>query len=80
MNDPAGWNKILSATAREFSKEFTSPADKDLTEDREAIAAAVRNASSKTPEAPDEDARRREIRGMSDPELLAEKRKLGGGF
>ena len=70
--------KILTATAKEFSKEFAVKEDRDLSEDKEAIASAVRSASTKAPEpAPDEAARRREIAGMTDQELRQLKRSLG---
>lgn len=76
-SNPAQWNKILSATAKEMAKEFAT-VDKDLSEDKEAIASAVRSASTKVPEAQqDEASRRKEIAGMSDQELRAEKRRLG---
>lgn len=42
------WKKVLS---REFAREHSNRADKAATEDREAVTAAVKGASTKAPEA-----------------------------
>lgn len=77
-SNPSGWNKILSATAKEFSREYAPKVDQDLSDDKEAIASAVRSASTKAPEAQQDEAeRRQQIRTMSDEELRKEKRKHG---
>lgn len=46
--NPEGWNKILTSLSREFAKEMKRP-DQAATEDREAVTAAVRGASSNAP-------------------------------
>lgn len=78
-SNPSQWNKILNAKAKELSTEFTPQVDRELSDDKEAIASAVRSASTKAPEPPEDEAKsRQKIRQMSDQELRALKRSLGG--
>lgn len=53
FQDPTTWNRVLKAAAKEFAKEFEGP-DPGLTKDRDAVASAVRSASTAKP-APTED-------------------------
>lgn len=65
--------RLTATMAREFHKEFSgSSVDGRATEDREAVTAAVRGASTKAPEgkAPD-------YSKMTDAEFAKEKEKLG---
>lgn len=48
--DPKGWNKVLKAAAKSIQKEFSGLPDKQLTDDRAAVTAAVRGASKTTVE------------------------------
>lgn len=54
-NQPQAFQKILAAVGREFQKKHGTMPDRQATEDREAVTAAVRGASTKAPEgkAPD---------------------------
>jgi hypothetical protein len=50
--DPRTWDRWQKAIGKEFAKEVASSRiDKAATEDREAVTAAVRGASTKAPEA-----------------------------
>lgn len=52
-NKPREWSQIKSALGREFKKKWDKIPDRAVTEDREAVAAAVRGASTKaSPEPP----------------------------
>ena len=55
FSDPAGWNRILKGIAQEAKKEFKDLPDKAMTNDRNAVEAAVRGASSTKAEAPEVD-------------------------
>lgn len=48
--DPKAFNRIVDRLSRDFAKEYANRPDRNVTEDREAVAAAVRGASTKTPE------------------------------
>lgn len=54
-NNPKQFQKVVGSLAKSFEKRFGSLPNKEATEDREAVAAAVRGASTKSPEgrAPD---------------------------
>lgn len=47
---PAQFAKILRGLHKELAQEFSKQPDKQVTEDRDAVAAAVRGASTKAPE------------------------------
>lgn len=47
--NPRQWNRIKSELGREFKKKFDRVPDRAVTEDREAVVAAVRGASTKAP-------------------------------
>lgn len=49
-NDPAAWTGVLKGVAKSLRSEFATTIDRDASEDRAAIEAAVRGASTKTPE------------------------------
>lgn len=70
-SNPAAFKKVVSALGREFAKYGKVP-DKNATDDREAVTAAVRGASTKAPEGKAPDYSR-----MSDAELAKEKERLG---
>ena len=54
-NDPKAFDKVKASLGQAFSQKFANMPNKEATEDREAVAAAVRGTSTKTPEgkAPD---------------------------
>lgn len=47
--NPRQWSRIKSELGREFKKKFDKMPDRSATEDREAVVAAVRGASTKAP-------------------------------
>ena len=47
---PQAFQRIVAGLGREFQKQYGSMPDKQATEDREAVTAAVRGASTKAPE------------------------------
>lgn len=61
-----GYEKVLKALAKDFSSELAAIPDKNITEDREAVSAAVRGASTKVSDEPDIPAN---IASMSDQEF-----------
>lgn len=72
MRNPQQFAKVVEALGRDFAKKYGKLPDKNATEDREAVTAAVRGASTKAPEgkAPD-------YSKMTDAEFAAEKERLG---
>lgn len=72
-SNPTQFEKVKAELGRSFTEKFSKLPDKAATEDHEAVAAAVRGASSKTPEgkAPD-------YSGKSDQEFAAEVEKEFG--
>lgn len=48
--NPGKWNKIVTQLGGELAKKFEKLPDKEATEDREAVANAVRGSQSKAPE------------------------------
>lgn len=48
--DPAKFGKVLDGLSRKLAQKFAKAPDKNATEDREAVTAAVRGASTKAPE------------------------------
>jgi hypothetical protein len=70
--DPAGWSKILVSLSKEFAKEMKRP-DANTTEDREAVTAAVRGATSQAPATKDP-----VISKLTDNELRAETKAKWG--
>lgn len=71
QRDPAKWAKIQGGLKREFQKKFADLPDRDTTEAKQAVEAAVRGASTK---APDED-EAPNFAHMSDGELNRWKRE-----
>ena len=72
-SNPKGFEKVVAQLGREFQKQYGKMPDQRATEDREAVTAAVRGASTKAPEgkAPD-------YSGMSNAEFrAAHKRDYG---
>jgi hypothetical protein len=72
-SNPQQFKRVVGALSREFAKKYGKLPDKQATEDREAVTAAVRGASTKAPEgkAPD-------LSRLTDTEFVAEKEKLFG--
>ena len=68
--DTVGWNKVLKAAAKSIRNEFSGLPDKQLTDDREAVAATIRGASKTTSQ---DDAPN--LNAMSDQEYETWKRK-----
>lgn len=50
---PTAWKKVVDGMARDFQSRASKLPDKQVTEDVEAVAAAVRGASTKAPEESD---------------------------
>lgn len=48
--DPKQFEKVVATLGRKFHKKFSSLPDKQATEDKEAVTAAVRGSSTKAPE------------------------------
>lgn len=48
-SNPEGWAKVQKAIASEIGKEFLNQPDQAATDNHEAVAAAVRSASTTTP-------------------------------
>ena len=48
--DPKRFQRVVEGLGRKFAKKFESLPDRNATEDREAVTAAVRGASPKAPE------------------------------
>lgn len=71
--DPKAFNRIVEGLAREFAKEFSKRPDPNVTEDRESVSAAVRGASTKTPED-----KPKNYGSMSDNDFAAEVEKNYG--
>jgi hypothetical protein len=71
-SNPKQFQKVVEQLGRNFSKKYGKLPDANATEDRAAVTAAVRGASTKAPEGKAPDYSR-----MSDAELRAEKEKLG---
>lgn len=69
---PKAWEKIQGELGKNFSRKFSKMPDRQVTEDRDAVTAAVRGASTKAPseQAPN-------YASMDNAELRAEMRKLG---
>lgn len=44
-SDSATWNKVLKAASKKIQKEFSGLPDKGLTDDRDAVSAAIQGAS-----------------------------------
>jgi len=47
--DPATWNRVLKAAAKEFRNEFENAPDPKMTEDRNVVESAVHSASTSKP-------------------------------
>jgi hypothetical protein len=69
--DPKKFGQVKAALGKEFAKRYGRIPDKQATEDREAVTAAVRGASTKAPEGKAPDYSR-----MTDSQLQAEKDRL----
>lgn len=71
-NDPAAWKKAKARLRAELAKEHAKVPDRNATEDKEAVTAAMRGTTTRAPEekAPHYGA-------MNDAELRAEMAKLG---
>lgn len=70
--DPKKFGQVKAALGRDFAKRYGRIPDKQATEDREAVTAAVRGASTQAPagKAPD-------YSKMTDAQLAAEWSKVG---
>ena len=72
--NPKQWNDIESALKREFTKRWGKKVDKQVTESRDAVSAAVRSASTA---APQRDFTSQDIIDASKEDFDAMQRKLG---
>jgi hypothetical protein len=73
-SNPKQFQKVVETLGRGFAKKYGKLPDKQATEDREAVTAAVRGASTKAPpeKAPD-------LSRLTPAEFEAEKERLFGG-
>jgi hypothetical protein len=71
--NPKAFNRVVEQIGREFRQKLSKLPDKQATEDREAVTAAVRGAS--TPASP---ASSPDFGRMSDAEFLKEKDRMFG--
>lgn len=71
-SNPRLWQKAKVELGKRFAKRFSNLPDRILTEDRQAVAAAVRGASTKAPTDPAPN-----YSTMNNQELRDEYRKLG---
>jgi len=74
--NPRAWEQVLKAAAKEIRKELESSPDPQATEDKAAVRAAVRSASTRTPEPEPFDTKK--LNSMSDAEFNRKKRELLG--
>lgn len=73
-NNPNGWNRVLGVVGKEIREEFGSRPDAELTADREAVGAAVRHASTSSPESAVDG---KKLNAMTDAEFDEYKKGLG---
>lgn len=73
-NSPKAWEKVERTLKQEFQKRFGKAVDKQVTESRDAVASAVRSASTA---APQKDFTDKEIVNMSKDEWDDLQRKMG---
>lgn len=74
QDNPAAWKRVLDNVSKEIREEFELRPDANLTADREAVGAAVRNASTTSPES---GVNNKELSAMTDAEFEAHKKALG---
>lgn len=74
-SNPKGWAKVVERMASDFQGRFTPDVDKEATADREAVAASVRNASTR---GSDDFPSPQKIARMSDQEFFELKRRMMG--
>tara|TARA_R100001530_G_scaffold65796_2_gene47122 strand:- start:1708 stop:2304 length:597 start_codon:yes stop_codon:yes gene_type:complete len=74
QSNPTAWKRVLDNVSTEIRGEFESRPDANLTADREAVNAAVRNASTTSPES---GANNKDLSAMTDAEFEAHKKALG---
>jgi hypothetical protein len=72
--NPKRWEKVEAELHKEFSKRFGKKVDKQATESRDAVASAVRSASTA---APQRDITQRDIETMSKSDFDELSRKIG---
>lgn len=74
-SNPQQFQKVVDTLGRSFAKKYSKLPDKNATEDREAVTAAVRGASTKAPEgkAPD-------FSGMNNAEYREAHKKAYGYY
>lgn len=72
--DPKGFSKVAGSLAKQFQSKFSNAPDRQVTEDREAVASAARSASTRS-DASDMPSDK-EIAHMTDQEFFALKNKL----
>lgn len=72
--NPKTWDKIEGTLKTEFARRFGKKVDRQVTESKEAVASAVRNASTAAPNKEITDA---DVKSMSKDEFDDIQRKLG---
>lgn len=73
-SNPRAWGKVETALRQDFTKRYGKKVDKQVTESRDAVASAVRSASTAAPQKEMTD---KEIYTASKDEFDALQRKLG---
>lgn len=72
--NPKLWNRTLGTLKQEFSKRYGQKVDKQVTESRDAVASAVRSASTAAPQT---DVTESQIKSMNKSDFDDLQRKLG---
>lgn len=73
-SNPKAWDKVWSSLKQDFAKRYGKKVDKQVTESRDAVASAVRSASTA---APDRGLTDKEVVSMSKADFDEAQRKLG---
>lgn len=73
--DPAGWNKVVKAVAKDYAKQVAETPNQDATADQNAVVAAVQSASTKAPTA--DNVTDDQVATMSTADFNALQRSLG---
>lgn len=74
--EPEKWNRLLKAMSGNVNKQLSGQVDQSMTDDRDAVASAVRSAQ-KAP-AQGEGYSNKDLAGMSDAEFRKLQREMGG--
>lgn len=74
QSNPKAWDKVLGVLRQDFAKRYGKKVDKQVTASKDAVASAVRSASTAAPQT---DVTDKDIQRMSKDEFDALQRKMG---